>query len=258
MGTISVPKTDSATSNKDTEKSAASSPVRSIFVSSPTQIWRSKISWKIALTAFMTIMLIQTMVLNIGGIDKHRQERLHLLKDQVRGLLTSVLDQPNYDALKSPFEAKQIERLLVISAITGVTVYSYNMDYITNYGRYTNLKPDFGLLNQTYLSESGTIYEVIFKQTDLPGRFVIVAQMDVSALQDDVATHVVDSIKIMFLLSMLVTTVLMIALGKWLLEPILFMRANLIAAFKNPENPDVMPSPYDTSDAKPQFFKKYS
>ncbi len=248
MGTISVPKTDSNASDKETKKTAASSQVRSIFVSSPTQIWRSKISWKIALTAFMTIMLIQTMVLNIGGIENYRQERLHLLKDHVRGLLTSVLDKPNYDALKSPFEQSQVERILVTSPVTGITVYSYNMDYITNYGRYTNLKPDFGQLNQTYMSESGTIYEVIFKQTDLPGRFVVVAQMDISALQDDVGDHVFSSIKIMFLLSMLVTTVLMIALGKWLLEPILFMRANLIAAFKNPENPEVMSSPYDTSD----------
>ena len=56
------------------------------------------------------------------------------------------------------------------------------------------------------------------------------------------------SIIVMFILSLLVTNVLMIALGKWLLEPMLFMKENLIAAFKNPENPDIAKSPFSPTD----------
>ena len=52
----------------------------------------------------------------------------------------------------------------------------------------------------------------------------------------------------MMLMSGFVTAVLMIALGRWLLEPILFMRDNLLEASKNPENPDIKNSPFSTSD----------
>lgn len=248
MGISSVPESKVTASENEKKVAPVHPTVRSIFVSSPTQIWRSKISWKIALTAFMTIMFIQTMVLNIGGIESYRQDRLDVLREQSRSSIASILDVSQKDKLKSPFQEKQVERLLLTSPVTGITVYSYKLDYIVNYGRYTRLIPKFGLLNQTYLNENGTIYEVIFKKTDMQSPYVVVAQMEIKSLQDDVAKYVYDSIIIMFLLSMLLTTVLMIALGKWLLEPILFMRANLISAFKNPENPEITPSPYSTSD----------
>ncbi len=40
----------------------------------------------------------------------------------------------------------------------------------------------------------------------------------------------------------------MIALGHWLLEPILFLRDNLIRAQENPENPNISESPFDQND----------
>jgi len=49
-------------------------------------------------------------------------------------------------------------------------------------------------------------------------------------------------------MSLFVTTVLMIALGHWLLEPILFMRDNLLAAYKDPEEPQIQDSPFNTGD----------
>jgi diguanylate cyclase (GGDEF)-like protein len=56
------------------------------------------------------------------------------------------------------------------------------------------------------------------------------------------------NILIMMLMSAFVTSVLMLALGHWLLEPILFMRSNLISASEDPENPNISDSPYDVSD----------
>ncbi len=224
------------------------STFNSIFVSSPTQIWRSKVSWRIALTAFMTIMLIQTLVLNLGGIEKKRQDKLMALKEQSKGAISSIIDPTKRDTRSSPFEDKHISRLLKTTNITGLSVYSYQYSLIKNYGNYTHLmaKPDN--LDATYRSSDGSIYEVILKGADIQSTFIIIAQIDSSAVENAVSEYIFNSIKIMIILSLLVTNVLMIALGKWLLEPILFMHSNLIAAFKNPEDPTIAKSPYSASD----------
>ncbi len=220
----------------------------SIFVSSPTQIWKSKISWRIALTAFMTILLVQTLVLNLGGIEKYRQEQLASLKEQARSAIASIIDTTKKDTKTPPFEDKYVDRLLRTTNITGLSVYSYQYSYIKSYGNYTHIVIKPNNLNTTYRSDDGTIYEVILKGADIQSTFIIVAQMDSREVNKNVSRYIFDNIKIMVILSLLVTNVLMIALGKWLLEPILFMHSNLIAASKNPENPNIQKSPYNPSD----------
>lgn len=59
-----------------------------------------------------------------------------------------------------------------------------------------------------------------------------------------IISYLIKTAWIMFLLSALVTGALMVALSRWLLEPIFFMRDNLIQARKNPENPKIDNSPF--------------
>lgn len=221
---------------------------KNIFSSSPTQMWRSKVSWRIALTAFMTIMLVQTLVLILGGIDRYRAERLSDMKEGARSAIASIIDSERRGTRISPFEDKHIERLLRTTNITGLSVYSYKFDFIQSYGRPTHLTAQLNQLDKTYLNSDYSEYEVIFKGSDLQSTYTIVTQIDTTSIAEGVRDYVLNSIMIMVILSLLVTTVLMITLGKWLLEPILFMRSNLVAAFKNPEAPKIQPSPYSQND----------
>ncbi len=234
-------------SDGTTKKSV--SGFKSIFVSSPTQIWRSKVSRRVALAAFMTILLVQTLVLNIGGIEKYRQELLTAREQQAISAIAGLLHTPSVTGAKaSPFDAKKVEKLLSISDVTGISVYSYLHQYIETHGNYPHLRPEFGGFKEKYILGNGDFYEFILSTSDTKSKYVIVAQIRIADINEQVQRYVVESLIIMAILSLLVTTVLMIALGKWLLEPILFMRANLIAAFKNPENPDINESPFSVND----------
>lgn len=226
----------------------SASVFRSIFTSSPTQMWSSKISWRIALAAFITILLVQTLVLNLGGIENYRQDQLSALKEQARGAIASIIDTSRRDTKHSPFDDKHVARLLQTTNVTGLSVYSYQYRFIKNYGSYPHLAVKAGEINSTYRSDDGAVYEVILKGADIQSTFIIVVQMNSSAIESNISAYIFESIKILIILSLLVTTVLMIALGKWLLEPILFMHAGLIAAFKNPEEPSITKSPYNPSD----------
>ena len=221
---------------------------KSIFVSSPQHIWRSKISWRIALTAFMTIMMIQTLILFATGIETQKQELLATLKAEARVAIASTINTNKDGKNTSPYEDAQIESLFNLTHITGLSIYSYTFDYITHYGNPLHIKPKAESLTAVYSSEEGTYHEFVLKGSDIQSMFMVAVQLDTSDIQHQVFRFILDSIKIMVVLSLLVTAVLMIALGKWLLEPMLFVRSNLVAAFKNPEAPDIMPSPYNKND----------
>ncbi len=221
---------------------------KSIFVSSPQKIWSSKISWRIALTAFLTIMLVQTLVLNLGGIEQYRQEQLEILKTEARTAIASTINLNKKGTRETPFTDAQINDLFNLTHINGLAVYSYTFDFIKSYGSPLSLSAKQNEMSNTLMSADGSAYEFILKSSDIQSTFSVVVQVDSSLVTEKVLFYVLDSIKIMVLLSLLVTTVLMIALGKWLLEPMLFVRSLLVTAFKNPEAPTIEPSPYGKTD----------
>ncbi len=247
MGISSVSKVNSSESDAD-NRTQRRFALSSILPSSSTHIWRSRISWRIACAVFLTIMLVQALVLNLGGVEQFREQQFLSLREQAQSSISSIIDASKKDMKVAPFLDKHVNRLLHTTKVTGLTVYSYKYDFVKGYGNYTHIVPAINSLDETYRSNDGSFYEAIFRGSDLQSIFVVVVQMDSSAVNDSVMKYVLNSIVVMFILSLLVTTVLMIALGRWLLEPMLFMHENLIAAFRNPENPDIGKSPYGNSD----------
>ncbi len=234
--------------SKDRVHESKGSETRKFAVFSSSKIWTSKVGWRIAATVFMAILLVQTTVLNLGVVGAYEKERLDVLAGQAKAAIASIIDTEKQDANMSPFEEKHVERLLKTSPVLGVSVYSYSFEYIRSYGSRPSLRAEYGGLEKTYRSPDGVIFETIFKGADLQSAYIIVAKVDASQVRDDVFMFIVQNIGFMIILSLIVTVILMIALGKWLLDPILFMKANLIAAFVDPESPSIKDSPFWKND----------
>jgi diguanylate cyclase (GGDEF)-like protein len=106
----------------------------------------------------------------------------------------------------------------------------------------------FDNLSKTHRSSDGSAYEFVLRPNDISKPYLIVARVDSQNVNPAIINYALQSVQIMFLMSLLVTTMLMIALGQWLLEPILFLRNNLLAAQDNPDNPKIVESPFDPDD----------
>lgn len=242
-----------STSVNETPSMTSSKPKKNTFfnflMSSPAEIWKSRISWRIALAVFLTILTVQAAILNITLKD-FEQARLADLKEAGRTALLPLIDTRNMSGfLTSPITDQDASKLINRTSISGLAVYSDQLDLIKTYGDPLALMVvNADSLHQTHRSADGNAYEVVFRRDDLQLPFIMVARLDSSKVQTEVFNYVQQTILIMLLMSALVTTVLMIALGHWLLEPILFLRNNLIAASQNPENPPVDDSPFDPSD----------
>ncbi|MEM7651000.1 MAG: EAL domain-containing protein [Pseudomonadota bacterium] len=229
-------------------KDENTSRIKNMLLSSPGQIWKSRLSWRIAAAVFMTILLVQTLILNFGTMPAYEQRLLNDLREAGRGAVAAIID-PTTNIRVTPFTFEEATRLIDTTEITGLNVYSYETDFLQSYGAAPSITTiDIQNLRESrYIPEEGA-YETILNAADLKRPYYIVVRMNASEVQDEVALFIRDTITIMLFMSLFVTTVLMIALGRWLLEPMLFMRSNLQAAFKNPENPDVPNSPFDSRD----------
>ncbi len=237
---------------KKQDKTVKTKSLSRLLTSSPAQIWKSKISWRIAFAVFLTILTVQVGILSVTLRD-YENERYGELVELARSAVVPLIEPEIKDLLLPPFSDKAAKRLIETTVIDGMAVYSTysttDINLIRTYGdpvALVMLNRDH--LSRTYLSGDGSAYEVVFKPSDLSKPYAIVARLDSSEVGDQVYAYVEQTILVMMLMSLFVTSVLMAALGHWLLEPILFMRNNLVAASHDPENPQIQNSPFDPND----------
>lgn len=215
-------------------------------MSSPTQIWKSRISWRITLVVFLTIMAVQAGILSMT-IRDYETARLNELVETARSAVAPLMNVRIVDLLAPPIPDESLDRLFVTTKVKGVAMYSSDLNLIRTYGEPTVVTVlDASSLNKTHYD--GHRYDVVFRPQDLRRPFVIVARIDAESVPRQVYSYVEQTILIMLLMSAFVTSVLMVALGHWLLEPILFMRQTLVTATEHPENPKIPDSPFDPND----------
>ncbi len=226
----------------------SSKGLKNFLSSSSAQIWKSWFSWRIALAVFLTILAVQAGILNFT-LKEFEQERLNQLQEIGRSAIVPVIEPTIRDLYTSPIKDDKAEQLLNTTIVNGLAVYTNQLDLIRTYGEPMALTVfNRDSLAKTYRSPDGASYEVVLRSNDLRRPFIMVARLNSSQVQQQVFGFVKNTIIVMLAMSAFVTFVLMIALGHWLLEPIMFLRNNLMEASKNPENPSIQPSPFDPSD----------
>lgn len=221
-----------------------------MMTGAPAQIWKSKISWRITLAVFLTIMTVQAGILSIT-LKNYEHQRLQELREFGLTSILPLIDDQITDLLKSPISATGAKNLLSSTKVRGIAVYSADLkNLLATHGEQVvtnpaSIDPDLPAYRD---SEAGAIYETIYRPSNLRRPYVIAARLDAAGIRPLIVEYIQQTMLIMLLMSAFVTTVLMIALGHWLLEPILFMRENLMRASQNPEDPRIADSPYDPGD----------
>lgn len=218
-------------------------------MSSPIQIWRSRISWRIALSAFLTILVVQISLLTLNTKPYHESQLQHL-KEMGKTAVVSVIGNKSApNLLMSPVSKADLQHLISSTVVKGITIYSLQFDLIESFGEPSSITlTEASDKSKTFLTADGHYYDTVLEAYELTKPYYAIVRLDSSGVQNEVIEYVKNEVLVMLLLSALVTTVLMIALGHWLLEPILFMRSNLLLASENPENPEIPESPYDEGD----------
>ena len=204
-------------------------------------IWKSKLSWKITLSVFLTMIVIQASVMSFT-VTKYEDEKLYELRQNGLSAIGSLMAQrPANARALNPVSKERAERLFQTSSVKGIGVYGLDVSLLGTHGIPSAIYLDKNTnLQRTYRSADKSYYEVIYSPAEIGNPYFIVAKLDSSNVPDMVASYVQENLLILFLLAAFVTSVLMIALSQWLLEPIMLLRKNLLSAVKNPQAPEIL------------------
>lgn len=200
-------------------------------------IWKSRISRRITLAAFVTIFLVQMSVLAVTVRNTERDLLANLTRTAESSLL-SVLETSS-GPLSAPLSAAAAQRVITHTIVDGITVFGLDHGVIQVYGAPTILTPRALAEGDSWRSEDGRRYEIILTPATLGRPYYMTVTLDASSVEPAVLDYVRQNIIILVLLSGFVTSVLMLALGQWLLEPIMVLRGNLLSAAQNPEKPEL-------------------
>ena len=209
------------------------------IIKKPKINWlKGKLSWRVISSVFATIVVVQGMILYFTAKD-YRQLQLNELseagKSAVSPLMGSELDK-NLIGLTSV----AIQRLTKTTPVRGVAFYEPGKTFATDiYGEPPLLIPHKTNpeARASWLNADNTRYEISFGPKAMQSDYVVVIRLDSSFVKGGMISYIIQSALISFLLSAFITTVLILVLGKWMIEPILMLRNNLMGAAKDPANP---------------------
>lgn len=211
------------------------------------QVWRSRLAWRIAITVFITILAVQGAVMPFM-VHIYEQEQLDALAHEAQSSMMIALGQSR-DQLTPPLDEEQTSHIISSTIVDGIAVYALDYSLLQKNGDHTVLRPVRSPeASRTYRGPDGTTYEVLFNPDDLQRPYYIAAKLDATRIQPMVVNNVKTTILILMLRASLVTLVLMIAIGAWLLRPMIMLRNNLLSAAKHPEQPVIQRPRRETRD----------
>ena len=104
--------------------------------SSTDHIWKSRLSWKIAMNVFLTILIVQGAVLYFS-IRDFEAERLNELKKSAEMAFVPLLDAESNDYRASPLNNNEVKYILSSRTnVLGFSIYdsSDQFAFIESYG----------------------------------------------------------------------------------------------------------------------------
>lgn len=208
-------------------------------------VWRSRISWRITLTVFVTILFVQGAVLAFN-LRTFQLDKLNSLAEIARVAVTSSI---NDNAAGEPISKPVAARLFTTTVVEGIAIYDLDYKRLESYGDPIAIRPSSRPDNpRNVRSENGKHYDMLFLPKDIGKPYHIAARVDSAGVDEMVKVQLHQTLVILLLLSGFVTAVMMLVLGTWLLEPIMILKNNLLSAARNPEKPDLQSPPKETTD----------
>ncbi|MDE1152836.1 MAG: hypothetical protein PW788_09895 [Micavibrio sp.] len=208
-------------------------------------VWRSRISWRITLTVFLTILLVQCAVV-FYSTRSFQTDKLEALAETARTGVTAALSDTDTE---QPITKTVARRLFSSTLIEGLTVYDLQYNKLQELGDKPDLKPTAGFsMPETVRTNDERSYEFFMPPSSIGKPYYIVARIEAATVDEVVMKQLYLTIFVLILMSCVVTGVMMMALGRWLLEPIMVLRHNLESAAKTPEKPDLLRAERETRD----------
>jgi diguanylate cyclase (GGDEF)-like protein len=213
---------------------------------SPAQLLKSRLSWRIALSAFACILMVQAAAMTLT-VRQFEIEKIDKLREITKTYISGMSDKGQ--ELHVSNILKNSEKALTDEAnITGITLYNDRLMVTERYGMPTDLKPRSDNRHPDRLKISSTEVDILLSPRETKSDYYVTARLETRDFSLLLKGHLYEMGFTLLGLGALATAVLMLLLGRWLLDPIMLLRTNLLNAARNPERPEIERMKKETRD----------
>jgi diguanylate cyclase (GGDEF)-like protein len=214
-------------------------------------IWRSKITWRIAVAIFVTLFVMQSIFIGAFLYKADLDHSLQTHKSLKNEIMTSAIVDRMIKGDSNPFQGEAGAVLKRADHILGYKAYDITFEILRQEGDVNGLDASIFQDETGYkkaIAAGGYIDVLITPEdvNDLP--FYLALRFDDAQWDKDIISALIEHAGILFGLSLAATTIMLMFLGRWLLVPTLFLSENLRKASLSPEKPEIEDYPYEVSD----------
>ncbi|MGD1698391.1 adenylate/guanylate cyclase domain-containing protein [Dapis sp. BLCC M229] len=192
---------------------------------------RARLSRQIVLWIFASIVVIETLIL-IPSYKRREEELLHQLEDVSGAIFNSIVRLTQTSMASDGIFQMKVKTLTEDSVILGVTIYDSKGELIETIGEAPEI--NFSHLGDKNIlrirSQDGKRYDVALSADYLGINYTLIARHDASEIQRELYAYIGRIVVLVIVISVFVTLVTMEVLGFTLINPILKLRDDLIAA----------------------------
>lgn len=237
------------------------------------QALKSWLLWRTVLTVFLAVLSIQAIILsfNYKYVEAEKlletqhmaqaalaplleeAQKAHQGQAPVIGSEQALENPPEPAADQSLLNPAAIETLLATTQLTGLSLYDSRPDPLKPHDHpLTLLKsygqaPDLDGLSTQDLAQDpahiiGQTYQFLLQRDK---NYTLAVSADISGVKAYMRNYAINVALIGLIIAVFVTAILILTLSHWLLDPIVFLRNNLLEASKHPERPSIPNSPFN-------------
>ncbi len=183
-------------------------------------LWVGWAGWRVVLMVFGIVFIVQGLVaFNI--LNRYKSERLGDLRAEAHAALVPVIN--DFDTQKPASIDRDMFKLMHHTPVMGVAVYGMTDDsLIRKYGEMPGLRPVLDMnYARSFLADDGSFYDVIFTPSEIGQAYLVAVRLNSRSVVQNIARYRWRAAGIVFLISVLITSVLMLAMNQLLLAPLL-------------------------------------
>lgn len=212
-----------------------------------TQLFQARLSRRIELWVFLSIIVIEAIIL-IPSVYRREDELLKHLTDISAAKATGVLAN-EADAINDETLLAKLEGIQQNSVVTGGVLFRADGTQVGQFGEQPDLTFDQATRRseETYLNRSLQRYDAVWAMAPLQDKYVLIIRHDASSVQDELNQFIGRIIGLVVIISLFVSLATMIVLQSFVIAPILQLRKDLLQAGTFlAEQPDGSPPEFES------------
>ncbi len=202
-----------------------------------SQVLRSRLGWRIALAVFLSVLAVEAVVLAPTYHNYERDLQLRLEEAALAGLKANIALADITD-LAALGEAGR--RTMPHSPLRGGAVYDRAGRLVATFGEEpANLRDRIDELGQARSwSPTADRHEALWTpdRTGLP--LFVLGRMEQASIEAELTGFIWRNLGLVTFISAVVSALTMLVLGHFVLQPVLVLRENMVAAQRDPDNPE--------------------